>query len=183
VDRVIQFFSLLKHSKGEWAGHPFVPEDWQRFILASVFGWEREDGTRRFRIGYVSTARKSGKSTLGAGVGLYGTLADGEPRAECYSAATKREQARITHGEAVWTVLSSPELKPLVTRFKDNLSITRPFPSGTGIASPLNPTRRVVLKNMRLLLLSGTVSRDYNDSNLLQVPRLQCANCQWRDSP
>jgi len=62
---------------------------------------------------------------LAAGVGLYGLLADNEPGAECYSAATKRDQARITHGEAVRMVLSSPELKPLVTRFKDNLSITR----------------------------------------------------------
>ncbi len=33
ADRVIRFFSFLKHSKGEWAGHEFILEPWQEFIV------------------------------------------------------------------------------------------------------------------------------------------------------
>lgn len=123
ADRVFQFFKLLRHSKGEWAGRRFDLQPWQAFLIWVLFGWERDDGTRRFRVAYVSTGRKSGKSTLAAGIGLYAFLADGEMGAEIVTASTKRDQSRIVHGEAIRMVQSSPELKPLVQVFKDHLSI------------------------------------------------------------
>src|ERR1700686_239564 len=64
----IDFFPLLQHSQGEWAGGAFVLEPWQQFIVGSLFGWKRADGTRRFRTAYNEVARKNGKSTLSAGV-------------------------------------------------------------------------------------------------------------------
>lgn len=119
----IDFFSLLKHSKGEWAGQLIRLEPWQQFILWCLFGWKREDGTRRFRTSYQEIPRKNGKSTLAAGVGLYLLVADGEPGAEVYSAATKRDQAKITHSEATRMVKASPSLRRRLTVFKDNIHI------------------------------------------------------------
>lgn len=119
----IAFFRLLKHSKGEWAGRPLVLEPWEQFVVWSLFGWKREDGTRRFRTSYLEVARKNGKTTLAAGVGLYLMLADGEPGAEVYSVATKRDQARISHSEATRMAKSSPQLRRMVTIFKDNIHI------------------------------------------------------------
>jgi phage terminase large subunit-like protein len=123
--RVLDFFSLLRHSKGEWAGEPFVLSPWQAFILWVLFGWKRPDGTRRFRTAYIEIARKNGKSTLAAGVALYLFAADREPGAEVYTAATKRDQARIVHGEAIRMVQSSPALGRFIDIFKDNLSMIR----------------------------------------------------------
>lgn len=120
---VIDFFSLLKHSKGEWAGQVIRLEPWQQFVLWTLFGWKRDDGMRRFRTAYLEVARKNGKSTMGAGIGNYLFIADGEPGAEVYSAAVKRDQARITHSEATRMVKSSPALRKRVTVFKDNLHI------------------------------------------------------------
>lgn len=120
---VIDFFGLLKHSKGEWAGQTVKLEPWQQFNVWVLFGWKRADGTRRFRTAYLEVARKNGKSTLAAGVGLYLLVADGEPGAEVYSGATKRDQARITHAEATRMVKASPALRKRVTVFKDNLHI------------------------------------------------------------
>ena len=123
---VISFFTLLKHSKGEWAGRPIVLEPWQQFVLWVLFGWKKWiDGqlVRRFNISYMEVARKNGKSTLAAGVGLYLMVADGEPGAEVYSAATKKDQARITHSEATRMVKSSPALKKRLTVFRDNIHI------------------------------------------------------------
>jgi phage terminase large subunit-like protein len=65
-----------------------------------VFGWVNRNGTRRFRRAYGEIARGNAKSTLSAGIGLYMTCADGESGAECYSAATTKDQARIVFGDA-----------------------------------------------------------------------------------
>ncbi|NNF65977.1 MAG: terminase large subunit, partial [Gammaproteobacteria bacterium] len=121
--RAIDFFGFLKHSKGEWAGQVFNLEPWQQFILWCLFGWVREDGTRRYRVAYIELPRKNGKTTLSAGVGLYLFMADNEPGAEVYSAATKRDQARICHSEAVRMVKASSHLAAMIGVFRDNLHI------------------------------------------------------------
>jgi phage terminase large subunit-like protein len=122
AERAITFCSYLKHSKGEWAGQFFVLSPWQMFTFWCLFGWYKADGTRRFRTAYVELPRKNGKSTMGAGVGLLLAFADGEPGAEVYSAATKRDQAIIVHGEATRMVKATLELLDLIDVFKNNLS-------------------------------------------------------------
>ena len=123
AQHIIDFFRFLRHSKGEWAGQIVELQPWQQALLWMLFGWYRSDGRRRFRTSYWELARKNGKSTIAAGVGLYLMIADGEPGAEVYSAATKREQARITHQEATRMVKKSPSLKKRVTCFRDNLHV------------------------------------------------------------
>ncbi|MEM7131186.1 MAG: terminase TerL endonuclease subunit [Chloroflexota bacterium] len=121
----IEFFQFLKHSKGEWAGRTLELEPWQQFVTAMIFGWQRidEDGNqvRRFRTAYIEVPRKNGKTTWAAGLGLYLMDADDEPGAEIYTAATKRDQARISHSEATRMVKSSPFLRRHIKAFKDNL--------------------------------------------------------------
>jgi len=123
AQHAIDFFQFLHHSKGEWAGEVFELSPWQEFILWSLFGWKREDGLRRFRTAYVEVPRKNGKSTFASGIGLYMFFADGEPGAEVYTAATKRDQARITHGEAERMVKASPMLKSRIGIVRDNLHV------------------------------------------------------------
>lgn len=119
--RVVAFCHGLRHSKGEWAGQSFDLEPWQAFIVGCLFGWKRDDGTRRFRTGYVSVARKNGKTTLAAAVGLYLAFADDEPGAEVYAAATKRDQAKICWSEAHRMVKATPALNRIVRSFVNNL--------------------------------------------------------------
>lgn len=111
VARVIEYFSaVLRLNGGEHEGKPFVPSDWQCFILGSLFGWLNADGYRRYRVAYVEVAKGNGKSPLGAGIGLYCLTSDNEPRAEVYAAATKKDQAMILFRDAVAMVDQSPEL-------------------------------------------------------------------------
>lgn len=117
----IEWFDYLHHSKGRWAGRSIELEPWQQAILWVLFGWHRRSGGRRFRSGYVEIARKNGKSTLAAGLALYMLIADGEAGAEVYSAATKRDQAKITWDEAARMVKASPHLRRHVTVHKDRL--------------------------------------------------------------
>ena len=121
--RIAFFGDYLKHSKGEWARQPVELAPWQKFVIGSAFGWKRADGTRRFRSVYEELPRKNGKSLKLAGVGLLQLVADGEGGAEVYSAATKKDQARIIFDEAKRMVGTSPELAKVVRRFKFNLSV------------------------------------------------------------
>jgi len=110
------FSSVLKLNGGEFEGKPFDLLPWQRFVVGSMFGWLGPDGTRRFRSAYVETAKGSGKSPLAAGIGMLGLVADGEARAEVYSAATKKDQAMILFRDAVAMVDQSPELSKRLTK-------------------------------------------------------------------
>jgi phage terminase large subunit-like protein len=123
AERAVEFFSYLRHSKGEWAGRPFEPAVWQARITRAAFGWKRPDGTRLIRRLYLEVPRKNGKSTWAAAIALYLTVADGEPGAEVYSAATDKEQAGIVFGEAVRMVEGSPELAGITTLFRTSVYV------------------------------------------------------------
>jgi phage terminase large subunit-like protein len=112
ADRVRTFFTkFLRHSKGKFAGQPFELQDWQwREIVAPLFGWQRPDGTRRYRVLSCWVPKKQGKSTLAAAFVLYLLVADGEKGAEVYSAAADRGQASLIFREAANMVAQAPEL-------------------------------------------------------------------------
>jgi len=91
ADHAIFFIqNYCKHSKGKMGGKPFILELWQLALVAATFGFvHKVDGIRRFREVILIVARKNGKSTLAAAVGLYLMIADQEPGAEIYAVATK----------------------------------------------------------------------------------------------
>ena len=85
-----------KHSKGSIAGQPFILELWQKALIAVMFGIVgKVDGLRKYQEVVLIVARKNGKSTLAAAVGLYLQIADGELGPEIYAVATKKDQAKI----------------------------------------------------------------------------------------
>ncbi|MTI32808.1 terminase large subunit [Xanthovirga aplysinae] len=123
AQRPIDFFRFLTHSKGAFAGKPFELAPFQKFCLWVLFGWKNEDGTRRFKYAYKEIARKNGKTTFAAGLGLYMLVADGEQGAEIYTAATKRDQAKICFNEAKSMVQKSKGLKKYITVYQHNIHI------------------------------------------------------------
>lgn len=136
AQRAVAFFPLvLRHSKGKWARKPVWLEPWQQFVIWQLFGWKRANGLRRFRTVYLEVARKAGKSTLLAGVGLFLVAADGEAGAEVYTAATKVEQARIIHQESIRMVKQSPllqrDLKVMKNNIHDPLTFSKFEPLGS----------------------------------------------------
>lgn len=117
VDRANAFFEkVLKLNGGEHEGKPFILLPWQCFIVGSIFGWKTLDGYRRFRMVYIESGKGSGKSPLAAGIGLYCLMADNEPRAEVYAAATKKDQAMILFRDAVAMVDQSPALSERIKK-------------------------------------------------------------------
>jgi phage terminase large subunit-like protein len=112
ADRVFGFFEgVLRLSEGQFDGLPFQLHQSQAFVVGSLFGWKRANGTRRFRRAYIEQGKGNGKSPMAGGIGLYGMTADGEAGAQVYAAAAKRDQAGILFADAVKMVKQSPALE------------------------------------------------------------------------
>lgn len=116
VALVLRYFrTVLCLNGGEHEGLPFELHESQAFIVGSLFGWKRADGSRRFRVAFIEEGKGNGKSPLAAGIGHYMTGADSEARAETYAAAVDKDQAGILFRDAVAMAKQSPALMRRVT--------------------------------------------------------------------
>ena len=48
ADRAVAFIENLCHTKGKWAGQPFLLLPWQEQIVRDLFGIVKENGKRQF---------------------------------------------------------------------------------------------------------------------------------------
>jgi phage terminase large subunit-like protein len=110
VEHVLDFVSVLKHTKGPDAGRPIVLEPFQVLLLCGIYGFRhKKDHEKRMTTDViVFIPRKAGKSTLTAIIGLY-ELAFNEAGAEVFTLATNREQATIVFDAARSMVESMPD--------------------------------------------------------------------------
>lgn len=114
AQKIVDWFSLLKHSKGVLAGEPIRIDEnlWQLFNNGNLYGWyHMETGYRRFRKGYIQVARKNAKSQNMAGIGLYENSyisTKNNEISEVYTAGTKKDQSRIIFEEAKLMLKGSP---------------------------------------------------------------------------
>lgn len=116
AQKALGFFrDVLRLNGGQFEGRPFELHPSQQFIVGSIFGWKRADGTRRYRRAYIEIAKGNGKSPLLAGIGMWCLLADGEDRAEVYAAASNKEQAMVLFRDAVAMYQQSPALAARLT--------------------------------------------------------------------
>ena len=88
------------HAKGTLGGNAYELDALEQAIVCNLFGWKREDGTRRFRKSLVYVARKWGKTLFAAAIALYMLmeLRDddyAEEGVEAYCAASARDQAKL----------------------------------------------------------------------------------------
>lgn len=102
ADYACRLIEAMRHTKGAWArrGENIRLEDWQCFIVCSLFGWVDDRGLRRYRQAFVLVPRKNAKSTLAAAIGLVLAFCDGEAGAEVYAGATSEKQAWEVFGPA-----------------------------------------------------------------------------------
>lgn len=111
ANKPCKFIECLCHVKGPKAGECIKLEDWQCFIITTIFGWIDDNGYRRFSQAYIEVGRGNGKSTFCSGIGLYMLCADGELGADIYSFATTRDQARIVFDDALAMARGNKDLQ------------------------------------------------------------------------
>src|SRR5690606_37704744 len=109
------------HYDGAYQGRSFILAPWQQAIIWVVFGWRmgHKDGPRRFRTAYIEIPKKHGKTAMSAGLATFLAFFDGigteQVRpitgVQVYSAATKRDQAKICLTDAQKYIRNSPALR------------------------------------------------------------------------
>lgn len=103
AEKIVKWFTYLRHSKGILAGQPIMLTTWQKFILCQIYGWEDSAGTRRFKKAFTEVARKNAKTQMQAGSLLYEisvVATKNTEIAETFCAGTKREQSKLLFNEA-----------------------------------------------------------------------------------
>jgi phage terminase large subunit-like protein len=113
----IDFFPrFLTHTKGPMAKSktPFELSPYQQFTIYNIFAWlNTTTKLRRINFVYEAVARKNGKTTQLAGLGLYCQALDGEAGPEIYVGATKEAQAKTLWEQAFAFVEKSLLLRTL----------------------------------------------------------------------
>lgn len=112
AQNIVDWFALLRHSKGVLAGQPIELTLWQKFRLCQLYGWKRKrDGRKRFKKTFTEVARKNAKSQEEAGVALYEIAVMSTKNQEIYeyyTAGVKRDQSKIVFNEASLMLKGSP---------------------------------------------------------------------------
>lgn len=175
ANHAIEFIeNYCKHSKGKMGGKPFIMELWQKALVAATFGIvSKETGLRKHREVILVVARKNGKSALSSAIGLYLQIADGEPGAEIYAVATRKDQAKVVWMESKRMVNKSPALKKRIKTLVSELnsdvneSIFRPLGSDSDGLDGLNVHGACLDevhawkdKNLYDVVVDGTTARE-----------------------
>ena len=110
AERVMAFLERLTITSGAMAGSKLVLRPWQRAALTRIYATDAA-GHRSVRSAVLSMGRKSGKSTLSAGLAAC-HLAGPEAvqRGQVIAAAADRNQAGVIYAELKAFVLADPEL-------------------------------------------------------------------------
>lgn len=101
----------FEHPSGKWKTKNIHLEDWQRFFYINIFGWYRKKtNTRRFKTALLFVGRGNAKTTQAAQIGLLhlAVLEDANGNF-VYTAATKKEQARLCFENACTMVEKNSE--------------------------------------------------------------------------
>lgn len=122
---IVDWFALLRHSKGVLAGQPINLTDWQKFRLCQLYGWRCKDsGYKRFLKTFTEVGRKNAKSQEEAGVALYEIAVMSTKNKEIYeyyTAGVKRDQSKIVFNEAGLMLKGSP-LRPKFKITRDSIT-------------------------------------------------------------
>ena len=135
-ERPIEFIeTFCKQSEGE-IGKPIKLELFQKAYLQALFGFVyRDTGYRRFNETIFLVGRKNGKTTMLSAIALYMMIADGEGSAECYSVATKKDQASKAFKSACSMRAQSPDIRAIVNKRRTDMYMPTTFSSFEALSS------------------------------------------------
>jgi phage terminase large subunit-like protein len=92
-------------------GKPIKLMDWQADYVRRLYGWKTKSHNRRHRKAILSTAKKSGKTILQAGILLYELFGGVQPSPFCVSASTTAVNASQVWRELDYSIRHSPKLR------------------------------------------------------------------------
>ncbi|MEG0840863.1 MAG: terminase TerL endonuclease subunit [Cetobacterium sp.] len=123
AQRIVKWFTYLRHSKGVLAGTPIMLTIWQNFIVCQIYAWKKHDGYRRFKKAFIEVGRKNAKTQMQAGCMLYEisvVATRNKEIAETFCAGTKREQSKLLFSECQ-NMLTGSSLSPKFKITRDKI--------------------------------------------------------------
>lgn len=195
-------FKFIRQTKGAYAGRPLALEIFQIEIVSELLRcdgdrfleipvalhadpvafWTRVEkwvqklpprGRRVYLEGLIGLPKKNGKSTLAAAIALFLLIADDEPGAEVFSAASSKDQARIVFGQARAFVVNSPRLDDRCTVLRNEIvvpetdSVYRVVSADAPRLEGINPNGNVIDElhahgsgDLYDVLISATIGRE-----------------------
>lgn len=120
---------------------------WHRRVMGQLYGWYHPDGYRRYRKAFITTAKKSGKTSTVAALPLAELLLEQVPEKEVYVVASSEDQANILFRKVDQTLNRAPRLaKILKSRpstqtvvYPANGSIFKTLPAVPGVVEGIQP--------------------------------------------
>lgn len=128
-NKPIEFIeTFCRNTQGRDVGKPLKLELFQKARRQATFGFvHKETRLRQYRETMLVEGRKNGKTTENSCDSLYMLVGDGEGSAECYSVATKKEQAMKTFNEASKMVTLDDDLRKYVVNGKAQIEYPSNF--------------------------------------------------------
>ena len=138
------------HIEGVLAGKPFLMEDWEKAIVANLFGWYKLDflgrTVRRYRKCFIYIPRKNGKTPLVAAIHNAVYFMDEEAGQVNNLAAASRDQATKLYRHIDGMIENEPEMSKRCHRYattrsvtKSDNSVTKVIPADERVAHGDNP--------------------------------------------
>lgn len=198
AQRALDFFpEVLSVEDADRGVVPFVLLPWAVFVVGSLFGWKKSGSSalaalddlkaaaasdhgrhRRFRRAYIEGGKGCAKTPLGAGIGLYMMLADGELSAEVYASAGKRDQAMILFNDVVKMVDRSPRLRTKLVKSGNRVVYQLAHRPTSSIFKPLSADK----KKSGMRVSCGLVDELHEASDRYTIDMLQ-DNFKGRKQP
>jgi phage terminase large subunit-like protein len=147
MNHIEDFIGHMKHFEGSFNKKPFILLDFQRFVLASIFGWYYVDDPEKRVVEEVLLfiARKNAKTALSAAIILADMCIGKEAGYEGYLAAQTREQAKIAYKFIKGYAKSLDPKKKHFKIYRDHViypktsGIVKVLSAEAGVSDGLNP--------------------------------------------
>lgn len=138
AEHYIEFIeTCCTHIEGALAGEPFLMEDWEKAIIANIFGWYKKDSlgrtVRRYRKVFIYVPRKNGKTPLVAAIHNAVFFLDDEAGQVNNLAAASRDQASKLFRHIEGMIKNEYEMQKRCDVYKTTRSITKPDLSVTKV--------------------------------------------------
>ena len=172
-ERNVEFVIFLientfKHIKGPLRGKPFILEQWEKWIIYNLVGFELKDnpGERRFKEAFIFIPRKNSKTFFASALAWALTMLERQNFATLYIIATKTDRAREAFDNILGNIRMMGEEKNFrVLDSNSEHSISRRFTGGgeLKIQALAADTKRADGLNANIIILDEI--HGYKDPN------------------
>ena len=110
-------------TNGKWIGQPMRLLPWEKRFILNAFELQYDSELRRYKWVFLGVPKKNGKTEIGAALGLFLLIGDGEPSPLVTCAASSDGQADLVFGAASTMCEMSEPLKQIAEVYEKEILV------------------------------------------------------------